>query len=825
MGELTHTIVDWMASYKSADKMPISSIKVYFNPILEGDGIPSPSNKMPISGWDKINITHAGENILNPEYWAYNPVNKRYIIYTTGGSITWSNAYNASDYIPVSKYTTYTLHAGFNGQADSGIAFYDINKQYISGVEMRSITQTSYTFTTPDKTAFMRFCNFQDIVPHEDVALFVGASVPSQYGAYTGQTYSTTFGATGKNLFNPDHFSTRTGYYTVNGDTITVKGHDGSGYGTMPYFTLPAGTYTFSRTNPAGQFRYSLDDKTETVIMANGTSSRTVTFDQDVRMKLKIGMNASSYPLDTKIMIEAGSSASATFEPYTDISYGGYIEPVRGEMVNFTKKIKMSDLQWEQTSGNFTCSLPNDHVYGRSIFACDIYNTTHSGLASMQDGEIKAPTSSSSTIYVKDTSAETLEDFLEKIEDGNIVYEIAPIAHTIPATKINSYLGVNNVFSDSNSYLECTYAFEDHFAKKRFFTRVPSIASASSGNIVSFNTDMTGKLKSCRIEFEPIQAGTGDPGPENIRAVNGWNGINVWGTKKNMIDTAASVTYRAGYNEHFWGIKNWSTKNTPDGSLVLRPGTYTFSIVNAEHNPAEWRVKDKSGNFIDHAYSGYAYRTFVIQETQPILLYVNSQEVGNGTADVQLEYGSQTAYEPYRGNKYSIDWQDEFGTILGGYIDLSTGEIWQDWVTTKVGTIIWNNWGSGGLMYATLNYNTSVSPSGRVAGTTLYADGMVADGTGDPQRKDVDILGYYGTNVNYPHHLFIQTNIAGSTIDDRDRRRAYINDNFGNVNIVFKTPTPIYVGSVSPTSIRAFKGSNNIWSDANGDITVEYWKQ
>lgn len=44
---------------------------------------------------------------------------------------------------------------------------------------------------------------------------------------------------------------------------------------------------------------------------------------------------------------------------------------------------------------------------------------------------------------------------------------------------------------------------------------------------IEFNTDLTEKLCSCKIAFEPIQAGTGVPSPDNVRTISGYDSISV----------------------------------------------------------------------------------------------------------------------------------------------------------------------------------------------------------------------------------------------------------------------------------------------------------
>lgn len=62
------------------------------------------------------------------------------------------------------------------------------------------------------------------------------------------------------------------------------------------------------------------------------------------------------------------------------------------------------------------------------------------------------------------------------------------------------------------------------------------------GNPVSFNTNVAKPLKQLLIPFTPVQSGTGDPSPENVRPITGWTGVNVTRTGMNMLDPSTKTS-------------------------------------------------------------------------------------------------------------------------------------------------------------------------------------------------------------------------------------------------------------------------------------------
>ena len=55
-----------------------------------------------------------------------------------------------------------------------------------------------------------------------------------------------------------------------------------------------------------------------------------------------------------------------------------------------------------------------------------------------------------------------------------------------------------------------------------------SVEATVTGNPVTFLTDLAKPLKSLLVPFLPIQSGSGDPSPQNIRPIVPWDGLSVY---------------------------------------------------------------------------------------------------------------------------------------------------------------------------------------------------------------------------------------------------------------------------------------------------------
>ena len=62
--------------------------------------------------------------------------------------------------------------------------------------------------------------------------------------------------------------------------------------------------------------------------------------------------------------------------------------------------------------------------------------------------------------------------------------------------------------------------------RRKILLNTPHI-DTSVGDLVTFNTDLRAPLKSCKVSFLPVQEGEGDPSPDNVRNITGWNGVRV----------------------------------------------------------------------------------------------------------------------------------------------------------------------------------------------------------------------------------------------------------------------------------------------------------
>lgn len=127
-----------------SDRLGLENLKEEVIQAMAGN---TPVNSIPADKSvtpSKTSFITTGKNLFNK-----NTANLGYYVYEINGTLAASASYNASDYIPVSPSTNYTFISPSGG---TRIAYYDINKTFISGV-----VGPTMPITTPANSRYVRF--------------------------------------------------------------------------------------------------------------------------------------------------------------------------------------------------------------------------------------------------------------------------------------------------------------------------------------------------------------------------------------------------------------------------------------------------------------------------------------------------------------------------------------------------------------------------------------------------------------------------------------------------------------------------------------------
>ena len=107
-----------------------------------------------------------------------------------------------------------------------------------------------------------------------------------------------------------------------------------------------------------------------------------------------------------------------------------------------------------------------------------------------------------------------------------------------------------------------------------------------TGNRAEFNTNLAQSLLSFEIPFSPVQSGSGDPSPSNIRPISGWAGVTINANGNLIMVEWQSVT----------GIVYGGTLDAVTGVLTVDCAIRTVSGADIE--PVFYTRSDGSVRFI-----------------------------------------------------------------------------------------------------------------------------------------------------------------------------------------------------------------------------------
>lgn len=225
-----------------------------------------------------------------------------------------------------------------------------------------------------------------------------------------------------------------------------------------------------------------------------------------------------------------------------------------------------------------------------------------------------------------------------------------------------------------------------------------AIVDVASGAIASFPDGAAAPLKSFTVGIEPVQSGSGDPSPDNVRPITGHTAVQVTRCGKNMLP---NVTRAVNAQNVMIGQ---TPSYTQGWEIHLAPGTYILSSVTTKSCYLRYRNADGTVSGNSSAGENPAMRFTVTEEDDfAFWAYNNAGVVPDDIISFQLEHGSAaTEYEPYSGETFDIAFPSEAGTVYGGILDVTSGVLTVDraMIASYAGEALPSGWISDRDVYA-----------------------------------------------------------------------------------------------------------------------------
>ena len=338
------------------------------------------------------------------------------------------------------------------------------------------------------------------------------------------------------------------------------------------------------------------------------------------------------------------------------------------------------------------------------------------------------------------------------------------------------------------------------------------IYDTASGSIASFPDGADGlPVKDLTVSIEPVQAGTGDPSPTNVRPISGWTGANVSRTGVNVWDEETQPGY---YDATTGDYKHGATSQlcTKNFTPVKPNMQYLFRKAHSLGDILYYSLsKELIGSEINKP-ANYVFTT--PENCYFIKMNLGSNYGSTYNHDLGINYpATDTAYHAYTGTTIPISWQSSAGTVYGGTLDVTSGVLTVDRAKAVVDG---NNITADGVYPNDQGFYTSV-----ISG--IYDN--TGAGYGDTVRVQCNILKSVPTNSVFitPYSAaqngntrFI-INIPG--ISSISAANAWLSEN--KPEIIYYLATPLTY-QLDPVTLSTLYGENNIFADCGPILNCEY---
>ena len=201
-----------------------------------------------------------------------------------------------------------------------------------------------------------------------------------------------------------------------------------------------------------------------------------------------------------------------------------------------------------------------------------------------------------------------------------------------------------------------------------------------TGNPVAFNTNVTKALTGFTIPFLPIQSGTGDPSPENIRPITGWTGVNAYRTGVNIFDGEIENGRLNNSGENVQSNDNIRSKNY----ISVLPGKrYMVQFTRTAAGVANMRLYryGRNNEYVGDSWVAGGAELAIPSNTYFLRFYMDNAYTAGTDREISFNYPStDTEYHPYTGQSYPVTFpalgKNLFvSSMKNGNVDYSDGHI------------------------------------------------------------------------------------------------------------------------------------------------------
>ena len=351
------------------------------------------------------------------------------------------------------------------------------------------------------------------------------------------------------------------------------------------------------------------------------------------------------------------------------------------------------------------------------------------------------------------------------------------------------------------------------------------------------------------IQDAQLELGTTTPTTfapySNICPISGRTGLSVYRTGKNLLNPHlyAGIAYNptVGTNVTLTDAPQQFTDNGNGVFTIVTTSTWReYSIVvplvdgNDYHLKFQFSSNGQGGTtrgYLDLDYKilektnstdanqSYDYNMGPPAGAAYYYIVITNRGTASATLTItrpQIEIGSAaTAYEPYTGNTYAVDWTTEAGTVYGGTLDVVSGVLTATYKKISLGDY---NYGKSADNNFYISSVTDFKFYG--TGTTRYGVGLCDSFdflTGNWASQNSTCTCYYNSGYNGYRIFFHSEEHANDSIAEFKAYMQSIGASF-----VYELSAPLTY-QLTATQVAVLTGTNNVWSTGDS-VSVTYTK-
>ena len=352
----------------------------------------------------------------------------------------------------------------------------------------------------------------------------------------------------------------------------------------------------------------------------------------------------------------------------------------------------------------------------------------------------------------------------------------------------NTYLGNLSKRSDNNweviSLIENTA-----------YVRLVASNTVSSGN-VGFN------YPSSVTTFSPYS---------NICPITGWTGANVYRTGTNVFDGVTEVGSIDSNGRNASSDSRFRSKNY----IPVKPNT-TYKTVKGSAYTLGLRYYDINKQYIGSPSGTDTFTT--TDNTFFVRFLCTSTPTYNN--DISINYPStDTDYHAYDGTTYPISFPAGVGTVYGGTLDVTNGELK---VTTELVTITDINGTSSNNGYARVAVGSVgyIDATKSLCNLLKYSESL-ATSVHINEYSVNNSTAYNAAQVifRFGNDIYAETNTE--TIANYRAKLTELNNAGTPLQVLIYLAQPL-IYQLTPTEVKTLLAINNIWADTGGVLNLVY---